>query len=182
MSSGLATEFRGARKGGSCHWCWCWCRRWRSGQRRGWRNSQSRVVGERGSGTVWAVCLLFLVSAAAGWALLWVTVESTRHSAERAADTAALAAASAAVHRLAAQSGPDPCASAALAAQQAGGTLTACTCTVLDCKVSVQRAMPFLGSLAVRLPALRGIGPVRAVSRAGPVGETGSGDIDGRGD
>ena len=140
------------------------------------RGLRTRVVDERGSGTVWVACLLFLVSAAAGWALLWVTVEGTRHSVERAADTAALAAASAAVHRLAVQSGPDPCVSAALAAQQAGGTLTACTCTVLDCRVSVQRVMPFLGSLAARLPALRGIGPAQAASRAGPVGETSSGE------
>lgn len=125
---------------------------------------------------MWVVCLLFLVSAAAGWALLWVTVEGTRHSVERAADTAALVAASAAVHRLAVQSGPDPCESAALAAQRAGGTLTACTCTVMDCKVSVQRTMPFLGSLAAHLPTLRGIGPAQAASRAGPVGETGSGE------
>jgi hypothetical protein len=116
-----------------------------------------------------------LVSAVAGGAMLWLATQSTRHSVERAADSAALAAADTALHHLATQSGPAPCASAALAARQADVVLTACDCTALDCKVSVRRELSLLSGLAVRFPALRGLGPVQAVSEAGPVGETSSG-------
>jgi hypothetical protein len=115
-----------------------------------------------------------LVSAAAGWTLLWAAAESTRHSAERAADTAALSAAQAALHRLATQTGPAPCDAAALAARQAGARLVQCDCAPLDCSVSVQRSMPLLGSFAGALPGAAGIDSVQARSRAGPVGESGT--------
>lgn len=128
--------------------------------------------GERGSATVWAVCVLLLVSAAVGCALIWVAAESTRHSAERAADAAALAAASAALRRLAIQDNSDPCVAAAKAASQAGAELTHCDCAPLDCTVAVRRDMPFLGPLAARLP---GLGPAEATSRAGPAGESAGG-------
>lgn len=143
----------------------------RPGTRAG-TGSSRRQGGERGSATVWVICILILVSAAAGWALLWVAAQSTRHSVERAADSAALAAASQALRRLATQSGQDPCASASQAAQRAGAQLTACGCTPLDCTVSVRQELTLIGALAARLPALRGLGPIQAASRAGPVGET----------
>ena len=116
--------------------------------------------------------VLLLVSAAVGWALLWVAAESARHSAERAADSAALAAAAAALHRLAMRDDSDPCAAASAAARRAGAALTGCECLPLDCTVSVRRALPYLGSFVDRVP---GFGPVQALSRAGPVGETGVG-------
>jgi secretion/DNA translocation related TadE-like protein len=128
---------------------------------------------ERGSATVWMICILILVSAAAGWALLWAAAQSTRHSAERAADSAALAAATAALHRLATQVGPDPCAAAAQAARRAGAELKSCDCFPLDCKVTVKRGMTLFGALAANIPALRRLGPLQAASRAGPVGESG---------
>ena len=127
--------------------------------------------GERGSATVWAVCALLLVSAAVGCALVWIAAEGTRHAVERAADSAALAAASAALHRLAMRDDADPCVSAAKAASRAGTELTGCDCVPLDCTVSVRREVPFLGALAAHLP---GLGPVQAVSRAGPAGESGA--------
>ena len=145
-----------------------------------WRNASSpagrHADAERGSATIWTICILMLVSAAAGGALLWLAAQSTRHSAERAADSAALAAAAGALHRLATQSGPAPCTSASLAARQADAELTACDCTPLDCKVSVRRELSLLSGLAARLPELRGLGPIEAASRAGPVGETSTGD------
>jgi secretion/DNA translocation related TadE-like protein len=124
---------------------------------------------ERGSATVWAVSVLLLVSAAVGCALIWVAVEGTRHSTERAADSAALAAASAALRRLAMQDDSDPCAAASKAAGQAGAELVRCECVPLDCTVTVRRSMPFLGPLAT---GLTGQGSVEATSRAGPVGES----------
>ncbi|HWG23755.1 Rv3654c family TadE-like protein [Actinospica sp.] len=128
---------------------------------------------ERGSATIWCVSVLLLVSAAVGWALVWVAAEGTRHAAERAADSAALAAASAALHRLAMRDDSDPCVAATKAAAVAGAELAGCECAPLDCTVSVRRELPFLGSFAAHVP---GLGPVRAVSRAGPVGESGSAD------
>lgn len=130
---------------------------------------------ESGSATVWAVCILMFVSAATGWALLWVAAESTRHATERAADSAALAAAGAAMHRLSAQAGPDPCDVAAEASSRAGAKLTGCECVPLDCTLSVERPLPWLGSFVGRLPDVAGLGPARATSRAGPVGETSTG-------
>lgn len=127
---------------------------------------------ETGSATVWTICVLMLVSAGAGWALIWVTTQGSRHSAERAADSAALAAARQALHRLATQSGQDPCSSAAQAARQAGAELTACDCAPLDCTVSVSRPLSLLGALPASITGLDGLGPVRATSRAGPVGES----------
>ncbi|HEX4786913.1 MAG TPA: Rv3654c family TadE-like protein [Actinospica sp.] len=131
---------------------------------------------ERGSATIWMICILLLVSAAAGWALLWATAQSTRHSVERAADSAALAAATAALHRLAAQAGPAPCASAAQAAQRGGAELVACDCYPLDCQVTVKRSVALFGSLVADIPPLRRLGPLQAASRAGPVGEAGADD------
>jgi secretion/DNA translocation related TadE-like protein len=128
--------------------------------------------GDRGSATVWTICILILLSGAAGWALLWASAQSTRHSAERAADSAALAAADAALRRLATQAGPDPCTSAARAAHAAGAELVSCGCFPLDCKVSVKRNLALFGAPAADVPALHGLGPFRAVSRAGPVGES----------
>jgi secretion/DNA translocation related TadE-like protein len=130
----------------------------------------SEAVHEKGSATIWCVSVLLLISAVAGWALLWVAAESTRHSAERAADAAALAAASAALHRLAMRDDSDPCVAARSAAGRADVDLVGCDCVPLDCTVSVRRALPLLGPLVARVP---GLGPVRAVSRAGPVGEAG---------
>lgn len=127
---------------------------------------------EQGSATIWAICILALVSAAAGWALVWLAAQSTRHTVERAADSAALAAATQALHRLATQSGQDPCAAASHVARQVGAQLTACGCTPLDCTVSVRQGTTLIGALAAGFPELRGLGPIQAVSRAGPVGET----------
>jgi secretion/DNA translocation related TadE-like protein len=124
---------------------------------------------ERGSATVWAVSVLLLVSAAVGCALIWVAVEGTRHSTERAADSAALAAASAALRRLAMQDNSDPCVAAAKVAGQVGAELVRCECVPLDCTVTVRRGIPFLGRLAT---GLTGPGAVEATSRAGPVGES----------
>jgi secretion/DNA translocation related TadE-like protein len=129
-------------------------------------------VGERGSATIWTICILMLISTAAGWALLWAAAQSARHSAERAADSAALTAATAALHRLATLAGPDPCASASQAAQRAGTVLVTCDCSPLDCRVSVKRDIAVLDALAAEIPTLRGLGPVLAASRAGPVGES----------
>ena len=134
----------------------------------------SEVVSEKGSATIWSVSVLLLISAVAGWGLLWVAAESTRHSAERAADSAALAAASAALRRLAMRDDSDPCVAAKSAAGQAGANLVDCNCAPLDCTVSVRRELPVLGPLVARVP---GLAPVRAVSRAGPAGESG-GDAD----
>ena len=128
---------------------------------------------ERGSATIWAVCVLLLVSAAVGAGLLWVAAEGTRHAAERAADTAALAAASAALRGLAMQDKSDPCVAAAKAATQAGARLIMCGCVPLDCTVTVRRSPPFLGAIAARLPDF---GPVDATSRAGPAGESAGDD------
>lgn len=128
---------------------------------------------ERGSSTVWVICILALVSAVTGWALVWLAAQSTRHVVERAADSAALAAASQALHRLATQSGQEPCASAAQAARGVGAQLTACGCTPLDCTVSVRQQTSLIGALAAGFPELRGLGPIQAASRAGPVGEAG---------
>lgn len=137
----------------------------------------ARAPGRRrdevGSATVWVICVLMLISAAAGWALTWVTAQGSRHSVERAADAAALAAARQALQRLATQSGQQPCASASQAAQQAGAELTACGCTPLDCTVSVSRQLAWIGALSARIPGLGALGPVQATSRAGPVGEAG---------
>jgi secretion/DNA translocation related TadE-like protein len=130
----------------------------------------SEAVREKGSATIWFVSVLLLISAVAGWALLWVAAETTRHSAERAADSAALAAASAALHRLAMRDDSDPCVAARSAAGRAGADLVGCDCVLLDCTVSVRRELPLFGPLVARVP---GFSPVRAVSRAGPVGETG---------
>ena len=124
---------------------------------------------ERGSATIWAVCVLLFVSAAVGAGLLWVAAEGTRHSAERAADTAALAAASAALRGLAMQDNANPCVAAAKAATQAGAQLVTCGCVPLDCTVTVRRGPPFLGAIAARLP---GFGPIDATSRAGPADES----------
>jgi secretion/DNA translocation related TadE-like protein len=124
---------------------------------------------ERGSATVWAVSVLLLVSGAVGCALIWVGVEGTRHSTERAADSAALAAASGALRRLAMQDDSDPCIAAAKVAGQAGAELVGCECVPLDCTVTVRRGIPFLGHLA---SGLTGPGTVEATSRAGPVGES----------
>ena len=123
---------------------------------------------QRGSATIWSVSVLLLVAAAAGWALLWVAAESTRHAADRAADSAALAAATAALHRLAMRDDSDPCAAARSAASRSGADLTACDCAPLDCTVSVRRDLPLLGPLAARVP---GLGPVLATSRAGPAAQ-----------
>jgi secretion/DNA translocation related TadE-like protein len=123
---------------------------------------------ERGSATIWAVSILLLVSAGVGWALLWVAAESTRHSAERAADSAALAAASAAIHSLAMRDDADPCTAASKAAATARAELTGCDCVPLDCTVSVRRDLPIVGS-------------VEATSRAGPVGEAEGEDESGYG-
>jgi secretion/DNA translocation related TadE-like protein len=136
------------------------------------RSNRHRAERERGSATVWAICALTLVSAAVGWVLLWISAESTRHSAERAADSAALTAAQAALHRLSAEAGTLPCEAAAIAARKAGARLVSCACAPLDCSVSVARNMPFLGSLADGLPGASRIDSVQAGSRAGPVGET----------
>ena len=127
---------------------------------------------EVGSATVWVICVLILISAATGWALTWITAQGSRHSVERAADAAALAAARQALHRLATQSGQEPCASASQAAQQAGAEVTACSCTPLDCTVSVSRQLAWIGALPARIPGLGSLGPVHATSRAGPVGES----------
>jgi len=124
---------------------------------------------ERGSATIWAVCVLLLVSAAVGCALIWVAAEGTRHAAERAADSAALAAASAALRRLAMQDNSDPCVAAAQGAARAGAQLVRCDCAPLDCTVTVRRTMLLLGPLAAHLT---GLAPVEATSRAGPVGES----------
>ena len=129
----------------------------------------SEAVREKGSATIWFVSVLLLISAVTGWALLWVAAESTRHSAERAADSAALAAASAALRRLAMRDDSDPCVAARSAAGRAGADLVGCDCAPLDCTVSVRRELPLFGPLVARVP---GLGPVHAVSRAGPVGET----------
>ena len=102
-----------------------------------------RTVGldsERGSATIWVICILMLIMAAAGWALLWLCAQSARHAAERAADSAALAAAGAALNRLATQAGPDPCTSATQAAGRVDAEVVACTCAPLDCEVTVQRS------------------------------------------
>lgn len=143
-----------------------------------WRG-RARWVGhrahrERGSATIWAICALTLVSAAVSWALLWTAAESTRHSAERAADSAALTAAQAALRRLSAAAGPAPCAAAAIAARKAGASLESCVCVPLDCLVSVARSMPLLGSFAEGLPGSSRVDSVQARSRAGPVGESGT--------
>ena len=130
----------------------------------------SEAVSDKGSATIWSLSVLLLISAVAGWALLWVAAESTRHSAERAADSAALAAASAALRRLALRDDSDPCAAARSAASRAGADLIGCGCAPLDCTVSVRRELPLLGPLVAHVP---GLGPVRAISRAGPVGEAG---------
>lgn len=130
------------------------------------------MEGERGSATIWVVCVLMLISAAAGWALVWACAQNTRHATERAADSAALAAAGAALNRLATQAGPDPCTSAEQAARRAGAELVSCDCAPLDCEVAVKRSMAFLGELAADVPPLRGLGPLQASSRAGPVGES----------
>lgn len=135
---------------------------WASGRRR----------DEVGSATVWVICVLMLISAAAGWALTWVTAQGSRHSVERAADAAALAAARQALHRLATQSGQEPCASASQAALRADAQLTACDCTPLDCTVSVSRQLTWIGALPGRIPGMGDLGPVQATSRAGPVGES----------
>jgi len=127
---------------------------------------------EQGSATVWVICILALISTAAGWALVWLAAQGARHSAERAADSAALAAATQALRRLATQSGQDPCVSASRAAQRDGGQLTGCGCTPLDCTVTVHEEARFLGMLAARLPGLDGLGPIEAASRAGPAGES----------
>lgn len=127
---------------------------------------------EQGSATIWVICILALVSAAAGWALVWLAAQSTRHTVERAADSAALAAATQALHRLATQSGQDPCASASQAAGRVGARLTACGCTPLDCTVSVRQETTLIGALTAGFPGLRGLGPIQAESRAGPVGES----------
>lgn len=123
---------------------------------------------ERGSATVWVICMLMLVTAATGWAMVWTVAQSARHATERAADSAALAAAAEALHRLATQSGSPPCAAAATAARSAGALLDSCDCVPLDCTVAVQRSPPLIGALV--------LGPVRATSRAGPVGESGGAD------
>lgn len=136
--------------------------------------SARSTEGERGSATVWAICALMLVSAAVGWVLLWVAAESTRHSAERAADSAALTAARAALRRLSAEAGPPPCEAAALAARRAATRLVSCACVPLDCSVSVAREMPLLGSLAEGLPGTSRVDSVEAGSRAGPIGESGA--------
>jgi secretion/DNA translocation related TadE-like protein len=147
------------------------------------RQGRDAAESERGSATIWTICILTLISAAAGWALLWASAQSTRHSAERAADSAALAAADAALRRLATQAGPDPCTSAARAARAAGAELVSCDCLPLDCKVSVKRSLALFGALAGHIPALHGLDPVQAVSRAGPVGQSESEDAgDGYGD
>jgi len=130
----------------------------------------TELRSERGSATIWSVSVLLLISAVAGWGLLWVAAESARHSAERAADSAALTAAAAALHRLAMRDESDPCVAARSAAGRAGADLVGCGCVPLDCTVSVRRELPLLGPLVARVP---GLGPVRAVSRAGPAGETG---------
>lgn len=137
------------------------------------RGEPYRHRDERGSATVWVICILTLVSAAAGWAMVWLAAQSTRHTVERAADSAALAAATQVLHRLATQSGQDPCTSASQAAQRAGAQLIACGCTPLDCTVSVRQEAALIGALAARLPVLRGLAPIQAASRAGPVGESG---------
>ena len=124
---------------------------------------------EQGSATIWTVSALLLVSAAVGCALIWIVVESTRHSTERAADSAALTAASAALRHLAMQDNSDPCAAAAKAANGADAQLVRCECVPLVCTVTVRRSMPLLGSLAtgLTLPDF-----VEATSRAGPAGES----------
>ena len=124
---------------------------------------------ERGSATIWAVCVLLLVSAAVGCALIWIAAENTRHSTERAADSAALAAAASALRHLAIQDNSDPCVAAATAAGRAGAQLVRCECAPLDCTVTVRRSVQLFGPLAARLP---GLAPVEATSRAGPVGES----------
>jgi secretion/DNA translocation related TadE-like protein len=135
-----------------------------------WASDRRR--GEIGSATVWVICVLMLISAAAGWALTWVAAQGSRHSVERAADAAALAAAQQALHRLATQSGQEPCVSASQAALRAGAELTACDCTPLDCTVSVSRQFAWIGALPARIPGVGDLGPVRATSKAGPVGES----------
>jgi secretion/DNA translocation related TadE-like protein len=123
---------------------------------------------QKGSATIWSVSVLLLIAAAAGWSLLWVAAEGSRHAAERAADSAALAAATAALHRLAMRDDSNPCAAAKAAAGRSGAELTACDCAPLDCTVSVRRDLPLLGLLAARVPDL---GPVSATSRAGPAAQ-----------
>lgn len=140
-----------------------------------------RAERERGSATVWTVCVLTLISAAVAWMLLWTAAESTRHSAERAADTAALTAARAALSRLDTEAGPAPCDAAALAARRAGVRLASCVCAPLDCSVSVVRKTSLLGSLTAGLTGTPRIGTVQAASRAGPVGESGPADAFGSG-
>lgn len=132
--------------------------------------------GERGSATIWVICVLMLISAAAGWALLWACAQSTRHAAEQAADSAALAAAGAALNRLATQAGPDPCASAAQAARSADAELVSCACAPLDCAVTVRRGTGILDAFTADLPPLRNLAPLQVSSRAGPVGESGGPD------
>jgi secretion/DNA translocation related TadE-like protein len=134
------------------------------------------VDGERGSATIWMICILMLISAVAGWALLWSCAQSSRHAAERAADSAALAAAGAALNRLATQAGPDPCASAAQATRRADAELVTCACAPLDCEVTVQRSAGIFDALTADLPPLRNLAPLQVRSRAGPVGESGGPD------
>jgi secretion/DNA translocation related TadE-like protein len=141
-----------------------------------------RAERERGSATIWAICALTLVSAAAGWVLLWTSAESTRHSAERAADSAALTAAEAALLRLSAEAGPAPCEAAAIEARKEGARLVSCACVPLDCSVSVARNMPLLGSFADGLPGSSRVDAVQAGSRAGPVGESGTDTVGARQD
>ncbi|HET9169972.1 MAG TPA: Rv3654c family TadE-like protein [Actinospica sp.] len=123
----------------------------------------SRRRSEQGSATIWSLSILLLISAATGWALLWLTAESARHSTDRAADSAALAAASAALHNLVMQADSNPCAAAKTAAIRSNADLVGCGCEPLDCTVTVRRVFPLLG-------------PIQASSRAGPVGEAGGDD------
>lgn len=137
---------------------------------------EAGLDGEKGSATIWVICILMLISAAAGWALLWACAQNARHAAERAADSAALAAAGSALNRLATQAGPDPCVAAARAARSADAELASCDCAPLDCEVSVKRDMDLFDTLAADLSSLRSLGPLQASSRAGPVGEAGGPD------
>lgn len=143
------------------------------------RSHEHRADRERGSATIWAVCVLTLIAAAVGWVLLWTAAESARHSAERAADATALTAAQAALRRLSAEAGPAPCEAAAVAARKAGARLVSCACSPLDCSVSVARSMPVLGSLAEGLADSSRVYSVQAGSRAGPVGQSGAESADG---
>ena len=107
-----------------------------------------------GSATVWALCMVLVVWAAAAVSSIEVAAVQVRHHAGAAADAAALAAA--------AEGGREPgvaCAAARRAAQRVGAQLASCTMTGPYALVTVELPPPVPFTWA---------GPVAARARAGP--------------